>query len=143
MRGKRAPRSFQVSETQYRMVSGGACGCARSKRSGRRPVPLAARSGCQDFGAGGGAAPAGDCAVACSSATAAVMWSRPRSACRYLMGHFNAGWPWECDYLIRRHILVPLIKLWSTTTGGCSLDYFWRLFDSSKQLPYYIYQCGS
>ena len=27
------------------------------------------------------------------------------------MGHFNAGWPWECDYLIRRRIVDPLIKL--------------------------------
>jgi hypothetical protein len=28
------------------------------------------------------------------------------------MSHFNAGWPWERDYLIGRRILVPLMKLW-------------------------------
>ena len=37
----------------------------------------------------------------------------PRSACRYLMGHFNPGWPFARDYLTARRTLVPLIKLWA------------------------------
>ena len=40
-----------------------------------------------------------------------LSWSR--SACRYLMGNFNAGWPFERDYLTARRTLVPLIKLWA------------------------------
>jgi hypothetical protein len=39
--------------------------------------------------------------------------SWPRSACRYLMGNFNPGWPFERDYLIARRNLVPLIKIWA------------------------------
>ena len=37
----------------------------------------------------------------------------PRSACRYLMGNFNPGWPFARDYLTARRTLVPLIKLWA------------------------------
>jgi hypothetical protein len=36
-----------------------------------------------------------------------------RSACRYLMGNFNAGWPFERDYLNARRTRVPLIKIWA------------------------------
>jgi hypothetical protein len=36
-----------------------------------------------------------------------------RSACRYLMGNFNPGWPFARDYLTARRTLVPLIKLWA------------------------------
>ena len=39
--------------------------------------------------------------------------SWPRSACRYLMGNFNSGWPYARDYLTARRTLVPLIKLWA------------------------------
>jgi len=39
--------------------------------------------------------------------------SWPRSASRYLAGNFNAGWPFERDYLTARRTLVPLIKLWA------------------------------
>ncbi|MBI3697188.1 MAG: hypothetical protein HY238_20430, partial [Acidobacteria bacterium] len=39
--------------------------------------------------------------------------SWPRADCRYLMGIFNAGWPWERDYLIARRSCVPLIKIWA------------------------------
>ena len=37
----------------------------------------------------------------------------PRADCRYLMGLFNAGWPWERDYLLGRRSRVPLIKIWA------------------------------
>jgi hypothetical protein len=36
------------------------------------------------------------------------------AACRYLMGHFNPGWPFARDYLTARRTLVPLIKLWAS-----------------------------
>ncbi len=39
--------------------------------------------------------------------------SWPRVDCRYLMGLFNAGWPWEQDYLIGRRSRVPLVKIWA------------------------------
>ena len=39
--------------------------------------------------------------------------SWPRSASRYLMGNFNAGWPFVRDYLTGRRTLVPLIKIWA------------------------------
>ncbi len=39
--------------------------------------------------------------------------SWPRADCRYLMGLFNAGWPWERDYLIARRSRVPVIKVWA------------------------------
>ena len=39
--------------------------------------------------------------------------SWPRSASRYLMGHFNPGWPFARDYLTARRALVPLIKIWA------------------------------
>jgi hypothetical protein len=37
----------------------------------------------------------------------------PRADCRYLMGHFNAGWPWERDYLVGGRSLVPMVKIWA------------------------------
>jgi hypothetical protein len=37
----------------------------------------------------------------------------PRADCRYLMGHFNAGWPWQRDYLAARRARVPVVKLWA------------------------------
>ena len=39
--------------------------------------------------------------------------SWPRADCRYLMGLFNAGWPWERDYLAARRSRVPVIKIWA------------------------------
>jgi len=39
--------------------------------------------------------------------------SWPRADCRYLMGLFNAGWPWEHDYLAARRSRVPVIKIWA------------------------------
>ncbi len=39
--------------------------------------------------------------------------SWPRADCRYLMGLFNAGWPWQRDYLIARRCRVPLLKIWA------------------------------
>jgi len=39
--------------------------------------------------------------------------SGPSSACRYLMGHFNSGWPFARDYLTARRSFVSLIKLWA------------------------------
>ena len=39
--------------------------------------------------------------------------SWPRSACAYMMGIYNAGWPWERDYLTARRTQVPLIKIWA------------------------------
>ena len=29
------------------------------------------------------------------------------------MGHFNAGWTWQRDYLTGKRLRVPLIKLWA------------------------------
>jgi len=43
------------------------------------------------------------------------------------MGLFNAGWPWECDYLIRRRILVPLTKLWIDDYKGMLVRIFLEL----------------
>lgn len=40
-----------------------------------------------------------------------ISW--PRSACRYLMGLFNAGWPWERDLLVARGSRVPVVKIWA------------------------------
>jgi hypothetical protein len=40
-----------------------------------------------------------------------LAWTR--SACRYLMGHFNAGWPFARDYLTAHRTWVPLIKIWA------------------------------
>lgn len=37
----------------------------------------------------------------------------PRTACRYLMGNFNAGWPFARDFLAARRTLVPLLKIWA------------------------------
>jgi hypothetical protein len=37
----------------------------------------------------------------------------PREHCNYLMGNFNAGWPWQSDYLAARRGRVPLVKLWA------------------------------
>ena len=37
----------------------------------------------------------------------------PREQCRYLMGNFNAGWPWHRDYLAARRGRVPAVKLWA------------------------------
>ncbi len=37
----------------------------------------------------------------------------PRTDCRYLMGHFNAGWPWQRDYMAARRGRVPVVKLWA------------------------------
>lgn len=39
--------------------------------------------------------------------------SWPRADCRYLMGHFNSGWPWQRDYLAGRDSRLPLLKLWA------------------------------
>ncbi|MCZ2154755.1 MAG: hypothetical protein LC114_12780, partial [Bryobacterales bacterium] len=39
--------------------------------------------------------------------------SWPRADCRYLMGHFNAGWPWQRDYLAARRARSSLVKLWA------------------------------
>ena len=39
--------------------------------------------------------------------------SWPRMDCRYLMGLFNAGWPWERDYLAGRRSRVPVVKIWA------------------------------
>ncbi len=39
--------------------------------------------------------------------------SWPRADCRYLMGLFNAGWPWERDCLTGRRSIVPLTKIWA------------------------------
>ncbi len=40
-----------------------------------------------------------------------LSWSR--ADCRYLMGLFNAGWPWERDYLAGRRSRVAVIKIWA------------------------------
>ncbi|MEB2361906.1 MAG: hypothetical protein OZ929_11260 [Bryobacterales bacterium] len=37
----------------------------------------------------------------------------PRNDCRYLMGHFNSGWPWQRDYLAAQRARTPLVKLWA------------------------------
>jgi hypothetical protein len=37
----------------------------------------------------------------------------PRTDCRYLMGHFNAGWPWQRDYFAGKRSRVPMVKLWA------------------------------
>ena len=29
------------------------------------------------------------------------------------MGHFNAGWPWQRDYLAARRERIPVVKLWA------------------------------
>jgi len=51
------------------------------------------------------------------NASAGWLGTRSRSSpgpdCRYLMGLFNAGWPWERDYLIARRARNPLIKIWA------------------------------
>lgn len=39
--------------------------------------------------------------------------SWPRTDCRYLMGHFNAGWPWQRDLLAAQRARTPLVKLWA------------------------------
>jgi hypothetical protein len=41
------------------------------------------------------------------------VFSWHRADCRYLMGLFNAGWPWERDYLLARRSLTPLVKIWA------------------------------
>jgi len=45
--------------------------------------------------------------------------SWPRFDCRYLMGLFNAGWPWERDYLIARHSKVRCSRSGPTITSAC------------------------
>jgi hypothetical protein len=37
----------------------------------------------------------------------------PRAAVKYLMGHFDSGWPWQRDYLHARRARVPRINLWA------------------------------
>jgi hypothetical protein len=37
----------------------------------------------------------------------------PRSSCGYMMGIYNAGWPWERDYLLARRTQVPVVKIWA------------------------------
>lgn len=37
----------------------------------------------------------------------------PRADCRYLMGHFNAGWPGQRDYLADQRLRLPMVKLWA------------------------------
>ena len=39
--------------------------------------------------------------------------SWPRADSRNLMGLFNAGWPWERDYLLGRRSRVSVIKIWA------------------------------
>jgi hypothetical protein len=39
--------------------------------------------------------------------------ARPRIACRYLMGHFNVGWPWQREYLTGKRLRLPIVKLWA------------------------------
>jgi hypothetical protein len=51
----------------------------------------------------------------------------PRADCRYLMGLFNAGWPWQRDYLVGRRSRVGQIKIWA-------YDHF-GLFGRSLLLP--------
>jgi len=33
--------------------------------------------------------------------------------CRYLMGWYYSGWPWQREYLAARRTGVPMIKLWA------------------------------
>ena len=33
--------------------------------------------------------------------------------CRYLMGWYYSGWPWQREYLVARRTGVPLIKFWA------------------------------
>ncbi len=37
----------------------------------------------------------------------------PRADVKYLMGHFDSGWPWQRDYLHARRAQVPRINLWA------------------------------
>lgn len=37
----------------------------------------------------------------------------PVASCRYLMGWFYAGWPWQLDYFRASNTQLPLIKLWA------------------------------
>jgi hypothetical protein len=37
----------------------------------------------------------------------------PRADVKYLMGHFDSGWPWPRDYLHARRAQVPKINLWA------------------------------
>ena len=36
-----------------------------------------------------------------------------RASCGYLMGLFNAGWPWVRDYLVGARTRVPMVKIWA------------------------------
>jgi hypothetical protein len=40
-----------------------------------------------------------------------LAWSREH--CRYLMGVFNAGWPWQRDYLAAQRERATVVKFWA------------------------------
>jgi hypothetical protein len=42
---------------------------------------------------------------------AELSWDRAH--CRYLMGWYYSGWPWQREYLVARRTGVPLIKFWA------------------------------
>lgn len=37
----------------------------------------------------------------------------PKNYCRYLMGLYYSGWPWQREYLAARRTGVPVIKIWA------------------------------
>ena len=42
---------------------------------------------------------------------AELSWDRAH--CRYLMGWYNSGWPWQREYQAAQRTGVPLIKFWA------------------------------
>ena len=36
-----------------------------------------------------------------------------KAHCRYLMGWYHSGWPWQREYLTARRIGAPLLKFWA------------------------------
>jgi hypothetical protein len=53
-----------------------------------------------------------DKAVRCAAYPfAELSWDKPH--CRYLMGWYYSGWPWQREYLAARRTGVPMIKFWA------------------------------